>query len=140
MTSIPLYIEVAVAIPVYNTYTYSVPEDLAKFASIGKRVLVPFGQRVVTGYILDYDKTIHQDEIKAILDILDEEPLFPSSMIPFFKWTADYYIHPIGDVIKCALPGGLNLYDFVTLSITAKSKDTLFNESVSPLEIVGRFC
>ena len=134
MTSRPLYIEVAVAVPVYNTYTYRVPKDLAEFASIGKRVLVPFGQRVITGYILDHNNTVHPDEIKDILDILDDEPLFPSSMIPFFKWTAEYYIHPIGDVIKCALPGGLNLYDFVTLSITAKGKEALVNESVTPLE------
>jgi primosomal protein N' (replication factor Y) len=55
-------------------------------------------------------------------------------MIPFFKWTSDYYMHPIGDVIKCALPGGLNLYDFVTIAITEKGEETLFKNSVTPLE------
>ena len=122
------------ALPVYNTYTYSVPQHLAEFASIGKRVLVPFGRRVVTGYILDDHKHDHPYEIKTILDILDETPLFPASMIPFFKWTADYYIHPIGDVIKCALPGGLNLYDFATLSITEDGERALVEKSVTPLE------
>ena len=116
MASSLTYIEVAIALPVYNTYTYSVPENLGELVSTGKRVLVPFGRRRVTGYILGQGKDENQEGIKTILDILDEKPLFPSSMIPFFRWTADYYLHPIGDVIKCALPGGLNLYDFFTIA------------------------
>jgi primosomal protein N' (replication factor Y) len=128
------YLEVAIALPVYKTYTYNVPENLSSLASAGKRVLVPFGQRRVTGYILGSYTDTNQKEIKNILDILDEKPLFPSSMIPFFKWTADYYMHPIGDVIKSALPSGLNFYDFVTTTITEKGEETLFKNSVTPLE------
>ena len=134
MTSSPTYIEVAIALPVYNTYTYSVPENLSELVSAGKRVLVPFGRRRVTGYILGSGKKISREGIKTILDILDENPLFPSSMIPFFKWTADYYLHPIGDVIKSALPGGLNLYDFFTISITEKGENALLKNSATPLE------
>jgi len=134
MTSSPTYIEVAIALPVYNTYTYSVPENLSELVSAGKRVLVPFGRRRVTGYILVSGKKISREGIKTILDILDENPLFPSSMIPFFKWTADYYLHPIGDVIKSALPGGLNLYDFFTISITEKGEDALLKNSATPME------
>ncbi len=73
-------------------------------ASTGKRVLVPFGRRSITGYILGADTGTDHKEVKDVLDILDEHPLFPASMIPFFKWTADYYMHPVGDVITCALP------------------------------------
>ncbi len=133
MASSLTYIEVAIALPVYNTYTYSVPENLGELVSTGKRVLVPFGRRRVTGYILGQGKDENQEGIK--MDILDEKPLFPSSMIPFFRWTADYYLHPIGDVIKCALPGGLNLYDFFTIAITEKGKDSLLNNSTTPLEM-----
>ncbi len=134
MTSSPCHIEVAVALPVYNTYTYRVPQHLAEFASIGKRVLVPFGRRVVTAYILGDHNHNHHYDIKTILDILDETPLFPASMLPFFKWTADYYVHPIGDVIKCALPGGLNLYDYAILSITKDGERAVLEKSVTPLE------
>lgn len=134
MASSLTYIEVAIALPVYNTYTYSVPATLDELVATGKRVLVPFGQRRVTGYILGQGKDKNQEGIKTALDILDEKPLFPSSMIPFFRWTADYYLHPIGDVIKCALPGGLNLYDFFTIAITEKGKDALLNNSTTPLE------
>ena len=115
MTDNLTYIDVAVALPVYNTYTYAVPESLSPFAAVGKRVLVPFRRRRVTGYILDISGKTDLKEIKLILDVLDDEPLFSSSMIPFFRWIADYYIHPIGDVIKCALPGGLNISDSITI-------------------------
>ncbi len=129
-----LNIEVAVALPVYDTYAYSVPEHLFSLVSPGKRVLVPFGRRRVTGYILGgYHKNDRKD-IKQILDIMDEEPLFFSCMIPFFRWTADYYLHPIGDVIKCALPGGLNIYDFAVIAITEKGEKTLLKSSATPLE------
>jgi primosomal protein N' (replication factor Y) len=134
MISSATYIEVAIALPVYNTYTYSVPENLSALASAGKRVLVPFGKRRVTGYILGSSEDSDHEKIKVVLDILDENPIFPASMIPFFRWTADYYMHPIGDVIKCALPGGLNLYDYVTIAITQKGAETLFENSVTPLE------
>jgi len=134
MTSPLIYIEVAIALPVHNTYTYSVPEDLSALATTGKRVLVPFGRRRVTGYILGFCKKIHQEEIKTVLDILDEASLFPSSMIPFFRWIADYYLHPIGDVIKNALPGGLNVFDDHMVSITAKGEEVRAENSVTPLE------
>ena len=85
MTSENAYIEVAVALPVYKTFTYSVPQELLPLISIGKRILIPFGRRRVTGYVLGTSTEITSGEIKHILDVLDEEPLFPQSMIPFFQ-------------------------------------------------------
>ncbi|MBT8373382.1 MAG: primosomal protein N' [Deltaproteobacteria bacterium] len=127
-------IDVAVALPVYNTYTYAVPESLLPYATVGKRVLVPFRKRRVTGYILDTNCKTDLREIKLILDVLDEEPLFPSSMISFFKWISDYYIHPVGEVIKCALPGGLNIYDYITISISNKGKKALEKNVTTSVE------
>ncbi len=128
------YIEVAVALPVYNTFTYRVPENLSFFASIGKRALVPFGRRRVTGYIIGPSKDMHHCKIKLIPDILDETPIFHSSMMPFFRWIADYYIYPIGEVIKSALPGGLNIYDFVAVAITERGKNALIEDNLTPLQ------
>ncbi|MGA8279312.1 MAG: primosomal protein N', partial [Desulfobacterales bacterium] len=101
-------IEVAAALPVYQTFTYSLPDGLIGLATPGMRVLVPFGRRRVTGYVLGFHRPPQQIEIKSVLDLLDDTTLFPETMVPFFLWIADYYIHPIGEVIKCALPGGLN--------------------------------
>ncbi len=128
------YIKVAIALPVDNIFTYAVPEKLSPFVSIGKRVLVPFGRRRVTGYILGLCEALNRKEIKLILDVLDEKPLFPESMVPFFRWIAEYYIHPIGEVIKSALPGGLNIYDLTTIAITKEGESALEKDSPTPLE------
>jgi primosomal protein N' (replication factor Y) len=128
------YIEIAVALPVYQTFTYSVPPFLRPFAVAGKRALVPFGQRRVTGYILGASQDSGPAEIKHILDVLDEHPLFGPAMISFFQWISDYYKHPLGDVIKNALPGGLNIYDYASLTITPRGRQALKSDASNPLE------
>jgi len=118
-------VEVAVALPVENTYTYSVPQAFSPFVKIGKRVMVPFGNRKVTGYILGPATPAQKSEnkeIKPIADVLDDQPLFPPVMIPFFRWIASYYMHPRGEVIKGALPSGLNLYESVAIELTEKGR------------------
>ena len=112
------YIEVAVALPVFQAFTYRVPESMANFAAIGKRVLIPFGRRRVTGYVLGPSLEVENREIKAVLDILDEQPLFPPRMVSFFRWISDYYKYPLGEVVKNALPGGLNVRDQALISLT----------------------
>ena len=121
------FVEVAVNLPVYQTYTYSVPADYIDDISAGMRVLVPFGQRRVTGYVLGAQQPPKLKDIKPILDIPDDSALFPASLIPFIRWVADYYIHPIGDVIKCALPGGLNMSELIMLSITPDGRKAMIN-------------
>lgn len=134
MTPENQHIEVAVALPVHKTFAYSVPGELLPFISVGKRILIPFGRRRVTGYILKTASQSTRDEIKHILDVLDEQPLFPPSMISFFEWISDYYKHPIGDVIKNGLPGGLTLYDYESIAITESGKQALKDNCTSPLE------
>ena len=134
MESENTYIEVAVALPVYKTFTYSVPEALWPFITAGKRVLVPFGRRRVTGYILGTSPDINPGEIKHVLDVLDEKPLFPESMIPFFQWISDYYKYPIGNVIKNGLPGGLTLYDYASIVLTDEGKRTLKENRATLIE------
>jgi len=101
-------IEVAIPFPVFNTFTYLVPDDMRGLVEPGKRVLVPFGNQRVAGYVLGADGRENPGELKPIADVLDDVPLFPESMIPFFRWIADYYVYPIGEVIREALPGGIN--------------------------------
>ncbi len=112
------YFEVAIALPVSGTFIYDVPQELISSAFPGKSALVPFGARNVTGYILGPGTVNHSGEIKTIRDVLDEKPLFHESMIPFFRWIADYYMYPIGEVIKNSLPKGLNLNEVVLIEIT----------------------
>jgi len=128
-----IYIEVAIALPVFQTFTYSVPESFDDFTATGKRVLVPFGRRRETGYVFGQSQSSNVKEVKPILEILDEQPLYPSSMVPFFKWISDYYKYPIGQVVKNALPGGLNTRDYVSVAITEKGQHELDRGRLTPI-------
>jgi len=128
------HIEVAVALPVYQTFTYSVTDNLRPSIAVGKRVLVPFGRRRVTGYVLGTGRDINPGEIKDILDVLDQKPLFPKSMVPFFQWISDYYKHPIGNAIKNGLPGGLTLYDYASIVLTDEGRRALEENRTTPIE------
>ena len=126
------YIDVAVALPVYKTFTYRSPDDFAPLIATGKRVLVPFGRHRVTGYIFGESHISGQKQIKSVLDVLDEQPLFPPSMVPFFKWIADYYKYPIGEVVKNALPGGLVVRDYALVTVTTAGREALKKGKMTP--------
>ncbi len=128
------YIDVAVTLPLFNTYTYAVPESLKEIIAPGKRVLIPFGKRKITGYVLGTAKNSDIKGIKNIIEVLDEIPLFPASMIPFFKWLSDYYIHPMGEVIKEALPGGINLNECISMNITECGTECLSQKKAASIE------
>ncbi|MDM8539490.1 primosomal protein N' [Desulfococcaceae bacterium HSG9] len=132
------HIEIAVALPIDATFTYALPETLVPFARIGMRVLVPFQKRQVTGYILGAAPPITgvatQWQIKNILDIPDETVLFPEAMIPFFKWIADYYCYPLGEVIHTALPGGLNTHSTTVIALTNEGVAALKQNILTPVQ------
>ncbi len=124
-----LYIEVAVPFPVYNTYIYKVPEQYADLIAPGSRVFVPFGSKRTTGYVLGFAKAKEfKGKILSILDLLDSKPIFPKNMIPFFKWASDYYIYPIGEAIKSALPKKVDFYEQTFFSITNAGKEFIKTE------------
>ena len=131
-------VSVAVALPIHDTFSYRIPAHLAPHACVGKRVLVPFGRRTVTGYLIGPEQEPIQKtdplEIKHILDVLDDTPIFPATMIPFFAWIAAYYMHPLGQVINTALPAGLNLYDIAILTISEAGMQVTASAHLSPLE------
>ncbi|MBN2419765.1 MAG: primosomal protein N' [Deltaproteobacteria bacterium] len=124
----------AVCAPVDSLFTYSVPDDLQHDIETGKRVLAPFKNREVIGYITDtdIDVTNIDYDLKDITDILDESPLFSRNLVPFFRWISDYYICPVGMVIQASLPGGLNVLPFKSAEITEKGLAALDSSSVKP--------
>jgi primosomal protein N' (replication factor Y) len=134
LTSKKLYLGIAVTLPVKEIFSYAVPEHLIPIAEIGRRALVPFRNRDVIGYILRKDSGTEQKEIKEILDILDAEPLFNESLVPFFQWMADYYVFPIGMLIRSALPSGLNIAQFKSAKLTGKGMEAIKRLSPSSPE------
>ncbi|UCF84774.1 MAG: primosomal protein N', partial [Desulfobacteraceae bacterium] len=118
-------LRIAVTVPVRGTFVYAVPESLSPKAQVGCRALVPFKNRKITGYILEKVPRAKNQNLKKIVNILDPEPLFHRHQIPFFEWMADYYMHPIGQLIQSALPGGLNIDPFKTALLTDKGLSAL---------------
>ncbi len=119
------YIEVAVTLPVNQTFTYGLPDRFRADACPGMRVLVPFGRRRITGYILEGKEESGPYKTKDVLNLLDDHPLFPESDIAFFKWVAGYYIYPLGDTIKAAMPAGLACMDVSCAFATVRGAQAL---------------
>jgi primosomal protein N' (replication factor Y) len=126
-----LYAEVAVPVRVMQTFTYRLPVALRRDARVGSRLLVPFGRKRLTGYIvalhaeLDRAADITESEIKEAEELLDAEPLVTPEILEITRWVADYYAAPWGEVLKAALPAGLNATVEQVLSITAEGRDEL---------------
>ena len=104
-----IVIEIAVPVPLDRTFHYRVPATLIEHAVAGHRVYVPFGHRRLTGYILGTVAGVPVDGLKDVIEVLDAEPLWTSSELDFFRWIASYYLYPLGEVLKTALPTGINL-------------------------------
>ena len=102
-------IEIAVPVPLDRTFYYRVPPGLVERAQAGHRAYIPFGHRRLTGYILGTIPDIPSDGLKDIIEILDTEPLWTDNELDFFRWIASYYLYPLGEVLKTALPAGINL-------------------------------
>lgn len=109
MTDSPHIIEVAIPLYLDKTFHYRVPELLLKEALTGRRALVPFGNRKLTGYILGEAAGSEIANLKEIIEVLDSEPLWTAGELEFFRWTASYYQHPLGEVLRTALPAGINI-------------------------------
>lgn len=113
----PLPVRVALPLPMEEPLTYLWPEAALFPPGIGWRVLVPLGKRRVTGYVVEGDRvdlpsakeTRGNLTLKSILAVLDDEPLFGSRELQFYRWIAQYYLMSLGEVLRTALPGSMNV-------------------------------
>ena len=109
------YVEVILPLPLEGTFTYVVPDALLDKVVPCVRLLVPFGKTKTYIGICDTYPSDHPNnnddndgiEYKAILAILDDGPVLLPQQLQLWHWIANYYMSPIGDVYKAALPSGL---------------------------------
>ena len=104
-----------------RTFTYAVPPALRPAARPGARVLVPFGQKEKIGWIdrvVDSVEAANPGKIKPIVGVLDASPSATPSVLRLSRWIADYYLAPLGQVLRTALPAGLSdsTTDYVALT------------------------
>jgi primosomal protein N' (replication factor Y) len=109
-----LFIDVILPLPLNGFFTYSVPQPWGEQVKIGIRVLVPFGRnKTYVGIVAKTHKgPLPSDfQIKDILQVLDAAPILFDTQLRLWQWIADYYMSPIGEVYKAALPSGLKAED-----------------------------
>jgi primosomal protein N' (replication factor Y) (superfamily II helicase) len=100
-------VRVAVPVPLADSFDYLAPAG--GLPPVGSRVRVPFGRREQVGIVLELPRetTVPADKLKTIRDVLDAEPVIGAQLLQTLRWAADYYHHPIGEVLSHALPAHL---------------------------------
>jgi primosomal protein N' (replication factor Y) len=102
-----LFAEVTPPLPVDGSFTYRVPPGMIESIRPGARVLVPFGGRILTAFVIDVKEKSSLVRIKDIRDLLDQTPLIDPRILDLCRWISSYYCCPLGIVLKAALPAGL---------------------------------
>ena len=106
------YVEVILPLPLDGVFTYSLPDSMTDRLQAGMRVLVPLGRsKHYTGIALRMHDVKPDFEVKEVIAVMDERPLLLPVQLKLWRWMAEYYMAPLGDVYKAALPAGLKQED-----------------------------
>ena len=126
------FTDVVLPLPLPGYFTYTVPAELLKDISPGKRVVVQFGKKKIYTALV---RRIHQVPPanyipKSILSVLDESPVVNERQFAFWEWMAGYYLCRPGEVMNAALPSGLKLASesMIALNPGATIDPELLNE------------
>ncbi len=105
------YVDVILPVPLEGCFTYAVPEGMA--VQVGCRLLVPFGRGKMYVGLADrlHDQRPEGYEVKAVRQLMDAEPIVTGQQLRLWHWISEYYLSPIGEVYKSALPSGLKSED-----------------------------
>jgi primosomal protein N' (replication factor Y) len=103
--ALPVILAVAIDTPLRRVFDYRLPADAPEVVP-GCRVWVPFGRRRVVGVVVDVrDRSeVPANKLRAAEEVIDTTPTFDRDSLSLLRWAADYYRHPIGEVVAAALP------------------------------------
>lgn len=125
------YVEVALPVPIRKNFTYRLSTTGPATLAPGTRLLVPFGKRELTGFVISQSKKIPVEtrlsdaDIKDVIEILDEHPLLTDEILRLTEWAADYYAASWGEVLKASLPAGIHARAELIYSLTTEGKKEL---------------
>jgi len=107
------YADLILPLPLQGTFTYTIPVSMQGMVQVGMRVLVPFGRnKTYLGIVARlHDEQPQGYEVKSVTQLMDAEPVVTPGQLRLWQWISDYYLSPIGDVYKAALPAGLKAED-----------------------------
>jgi len=128
--AVPQFAQVAVPVHLRKLFTYRLPASM-RAARVGSRVVVHLGRKPTTGYIVALLRQLRpgtsliESEIKEVQELLDLDPPLTSEVLEITRWVADYYAAPWGEVMRAALPAGINATVEQTISITEAGRTML---------------
>src|SRR5437588_1920934 len=129
--AVPQYAQVAVPVHLNKPFTYRLPSAMQGAARVGSRVMIQLGAKPATGYIVALSARLREgtslveSEIKDVQELLDVEPPLTPEVLKITRWVADYYATPWGEVMRAALPSGINATVEQTVSLTARGREQL---------------
>ncbi len=99
-------LRVAVASPLYRLFDYLPPRGWTAPFAPGMRVQIPFGRGRSVGVLVEIARTTDFDpaKLKRVQAVLDTTPILPDDILAMARWAADYYHHPLGEVLAGCLP------------------------------------
>jgi primosomal protein N' (replication factor Y) len=125
----PLVADVALAVPVRKTFAYSIPEPLRTKLARGCRVNVPFGSRLLTGFVVGFDPVGAPSELKPVHSLADPEPLVDEAQLALTRWLAERTLCSWGEALRAALPGHTPPRRQQIVSLAAPLARDLFGEA-----------
>ena len=127
----PLYCDVALPVPVDRIFTYSI-QNASPVA--GGRVLVPFRREQMQGIVVALHDVPPGNETRPILRVLDQEPVFSADLLKLGTWIADYYLAPLGEVLRTMLPLGAEVRREIVYRLTERGRSALSTPQQRSLE------
>lgn len=107
-----LYVDVLLPLPLEGLFTYAVPEEMEAQVRFGVRLVVPLGRsKTYVAIAVKIHGQQPEFKVKPVLEVMDEEPILTESQFNLWRWIADYYMSPLGEVYNAAMPLGLKLRD-----------------------------
>src|ERR1017187_10117705 len=118
------YCEVALPVPLDRLFTYAVREG--QLPQRGARVIVPFRKEKLIGVVTGLNVTAPAEfEMRFIEAVMDEEPLLSDNLLALGEWMAQYYLAPLGEVLRGMLPLMAEVRRTVYYRITDLGRDLL---------------
>ena len=120
----PVYCDVSLPVPLDTAFTYRLPETLRRRVHPGCRVLVPFGNRKLTGVVLATHSHPPGVPAKDALRLLDEEPALDEALLNLGRWISNYYCAPLGETLRAMTPLASDVRHGKVYSLTPSGRDT----------------
>jgi len=105
-----------------RTFSYAIPVGLN--VREGQAVLVPFGERILQGIVLELTPVPAVEDTREVLDVIGLEPILTPSRISLARWISDYYLSPLFDAVALMLPPGFERKAITFVSLTHPDTDT----------------